>query len=227
MSRHSMACLSWSPSSLPGGVIGAREQPHEGRTMRNRRPARRQRRCSDWRSVRCSADGIGVQHCTGFASSMRTGRRSRPGWSAHWRRISRHCSPSLPCSAIRGCCRSRSNAVKVGRWTDRCAGSSCADGRARCLQGNASAVGRGWSEVRRRRRIHARRLCPHRRTPPAQSGACGPGHPGARRPRPGKDLPSRGTYRGIEPVLGRPCRALARSCAWSSRNSHRRSRWRS
>jgi transposase len=27
MPRHSMACLSWSPSSLPGGVIGAREQP--------------------------------------------------------------------------------------------------------------------------------------------------------------------------------------------------------
>lgn len=30
MSRHSMACLSWSPSSLPGGVIGAREQPQRG-----------------------------------------------------------------------------------------------------------------------------------------------------------------------------------------------------
>ena len=30
MSCHSMACLSWSPSSLPGGVIGAREQPHRG-----------------------------------------------------------------------------------------------------------------------------------------------------------------------------------------------------
>jgi transposase len=27
MSRHWMACLSWSPLSLPGGVIGAREQP--------------------------------------------------------------------------------------------------------------------------------------------------------------------------------------------------------
>ena len=37
MSRHWMACFSWSPSSLPGGMIGAREQPHEGRTMRNRR----------------------------------------------------------------------------------------------------------------------------------------------------------------------------------------------
>ncbi len=37
MSRHWMACLSWSPSALPGGVIGAREQPqNEGRTMRNR-----------------------------------------------------------------------------------------------------------------------------------------------------------------------------------------------
>lgn len=30
MSRHLMACLSWSPSLLPGGVIGAREQPQRG-----------------------------------------------------------------------------------------------------------------------------------------------------------------------------------------------------
>src|SRR4051794_33892617 len=30
MSRHWMACFSWSPSSLPGGVIGAREQPQRG-----------------------------------------------------------------------------------------------------------------------------------------------------------------------------------------------------
>lgn len=30
MSCHLMACLSWSPSSLPGGVIGAREQPQRG-----------------------------------------------------------------------------------------------------------------------------------------------------------------------------------------------------
>ena len=27
MSRHVMACLSWSPSSLPGRVIGTRDQP--------------------------------------------------------------------------------------------------------------------------------------------------------------------------------------------------------
>src|SRR5829696_7811323 len=30
MSRHLMACLSWSPLSLPGRVIGARELPHRG-----------------------------------------------------------------------------------------------------------------------------------------------------------------------------------------------------
>jgi hypothetical protein len=28
MSCHMMACLSWSPSSLPGRVIGTRDQPH-------------------------------------------------------------------------------------------------------------------------------------------------------------------------------------------------------
>ncbi len=30
MSCHSMACLSWSPSSLPGRVIGTRDQPRRG-----------------------------------------------------------------------------------------------------------------------------------------------------------------------------------------------------
>ena len=30
MSCHLMACLSWSPSSLPGRVIGARELPLRG-----------------------------------------------------------------------------------------------------------------------------------------------------------------------------------------------------
>ena len=30
MSCHVMACLSWSPSSLPGRVIGARDQPRRG-----------------------------------------------------------------------------------------------------------------------------------------------------------------------------------------------------
>ena len=30
MSCHPMACLSWSPSSLPGRVIGTRDPPHRG-----------------------------------------------------------------------------------------------------------------------------------------------------------------------------------------------------
>ena len=30
MSCHPMACLSWSPSSLPGRVIGTRDQPRRG-----------------------------------------------------------------------------------------------------------------------------------------------------------------------------------------------------
>ena len=30
MSCHSMACLSWSPSSLPGRVVGTRDQPPRG-----------------------------------------------------------------------------------------------------------------------------------------------------------------------------------------------------
>ena len=41
--------------------------PVEGRTMRNRRPARLQRRYLDLEVNRCSAGGTGVQHSTGCA----------------------------------------------------------------------------------------------------------------------------------------------------------------
>ena len=69
MSRHSMACLSWSPSPLPGGVIGAREQPHRGPTNEEPTvdPATSGERTG--REVNeCSADGIGVLRFTGFVS---------------------------------------------------------------------------------------------------------------------------------------------------------------
>jgi len=66
MSRHWMACLSWSPSSLPGGLIGAREQPFEGRTMRNRRSARSWRRGTTWRSEDVLWMGLGFNSARGM-----------------------------------------------------------------------------------------------------------------------------------------------------------------
>jgi len=71
MSCHSMACLSWSPSSLPGGVIGAREQPHRG--PNNEEPTVDPAISGDdsaGRFTECSADGTGVQRFTESVSSM-------------------------------------------------------------------------------------------------------------------------------------------------------------
>ncbi len=65
MSRHSMACLSWSPSSLPGGVIGAREQPRRGPNNEEPTVDPAPAAIFDLEVSRCSVDGIGAQHSTG------------------------------------------------------------------------------------------------------------------------------------------------------------------
>lgn len=67
MSRHLMACLSWSPLSLPGRVIGARELPHRGPNNEEPTVGPAPAVMSDLEVNKCSADGIGVRHITGCA----------------------------------------------------------------------------------------------------------------------------------------------------------------
>src|ERR671911_2676694 len=65
MSCHVMACLSWSPSSLPGRVIGTRDQPRRG--PNNEEPTGRPGSSGEIRPggpSKCSADGTGVRGIT-------------------------------------------------------------------------------------------------------------------------------------------------------------------
>ena len=61
MSRHSMACLSWSPSSLPGGVIGAREQPRRGPNNEDPTVDPAPTAMAGREVNRCSVDGTGAR----------------------------------------------------------------------------------------------------------------------------------------------------------------------
>lgn len=62
MCCHLMACLSWSPSSLPGRVIGTREQPRRGPNNEEPTVGPAPAAMSDWEVDQCFVDGIGVQH---------------------------------------------------------------------------------------------------------------------------------------------------------------------
>ena len=68
LSCHSMACLSWSPSSLPGRMIGARELPHRGPNNEDPTVGPAPTAMSDLEASRCSVDGIGVRRITVCAS---------------------------------------------------------------------------------------------------------------------------------------------------------------
>ncbi len=62
MSCHTMACLSWSPSLLPGRVIGTREQPHRGSSNEEPTVDPARAAMSDSEVDQCFVDGIGVRH---------------------------------------------------------------------------------------------------------------------------------------------------------------------
>jgi len=62
MSCHAMACLSWSPSLLPGRVIGTREQPHRGPNNEEPTVGPARAAMSNLEVNQCFVDGIGVQH---------------------------------------------------------------------------------------------------------------------------------------------------------------------
>src|ERR671911_460780 len=83
MSCHPMACLSWSPSSLPGRVIGARDQPRGGPNNEEPTVGPAPAAMSDLEvNSACSADGTGARRITGCASSTITARSSSSGWSS-------------------------------------------------------------------------------------------------------------------------------------------------
>ena len=67
MCCHLMACLSWSPSSLPGRMIGTREQPRRGPNNEEPTVDPALAAMSDREVNQCSVDGIGVRHITACA----------------------------------------------------------------------------------------------------------------------------------------------------------------
>ena len=96
MSCHLMACLSWSPSSLPGGVIGAREQPHRGPNNEDPTVDPALAATLTLEVDRCLVDGIGIQRSMGCASSLTMVQSSRDGWLGTPRVSFRRSSPSSP-----------------------------------------------------------------------------------------------------------------------------------
>ena len=118
--------------------------------MRNRRSARLQRRCPTWRSIRCSADGTGVQHMHGVCVIDDDGAVVSDWMVEHTDEDDLgHCSPNSPSSADPASLPiaiERGEGLVVGLIA--AGGSSGVDGRARRVQGGPSAMGIGRRQVR-------------------------------------------------------------------------------
>ncbi len=212
MSRHSMACLSWSPSSLPGGVIGAREQPQRGPNNEEPTVGPAPAAMSDLEVNRCSVDGIGVQRTHGVCVIDDDGAIVKTWLVEHTESelaaTVRSSSPSSATRRLLPIAIERGEGLVVG--TDRSGGPSGAGWSSR--QPSRPRVHGGARPARSR--ISVMRSCSPttpeptvtdlRRVEPVAAG-----HPGARRAGPGTHLAGRGTHRGVESAVGDPRRALA------------------
>jgi len=113
MSRHLMACLSWSPLSLPGGLIGAREQPHRGPNNEEPTVGPALAARSDLEVRRCSVDGAGGSTQHGVCVIDDGGVVVKRWLVRHAEDELRVLFAELATWPIRQCCRSRSNAVRA------------------------------------------------------------------------------------------------------------------